>query len=143
MRKSEYEQYIDPEAFKALYEEWAAKGKPKGNDATYKAIWDGATNAAKACIGALQLKYGCDYSNYDEKVLQTTMLVVRRLLSHDEPPTNIVTVTWLYAFGVCCGTKAQQEDFEDNMLSINVTAEDSETEYVELLKDRSDYDLYV
>lgn len=142
MKRQEYEKFIDPKAFKVVYEEWAAKGKPKGNDTTYKAIWDGVTNAAKACIGALQEKYGSSYRNYDEKVLQTTMLVVKRLISHDEPPDNIVTIAWLPALGVCCGTKARQEDFEDNMLSVNVTAEDSETEYVELLKDRGDYDLY-
>lgn len=134
MKKKQYERYIDPKAFKALYIEWAAKGKPKGNDTTYRAIWDGATNAAKACIGALQQQYECTYRNYDEKVLQTTMLIVRYLLTHDTPPENIVNISWFPAVGVCCGNKARQEDFEEDMLSINALKDGTETEFEGLLR---------
>ena len=35
MKKSEYEKYLDPKEFEALYNEWKAKGKPKGNDKLY------------------------------------------------------------------------------------------------------------
>lgn len=141
MKKSEYLKYIDPKAFKSLYEEWASKGKPTGNDPLYIKIWDGATNASKACIGALQEKFRCSYQNYDEKVLQTTMLVVRHLLKHEEPPNNIVNVSWLPALGVCCGNKAKQEDFEDSMLSINLPVDEGEAEYEELL--RGEYGIQV
>ena len=64
MKKSDYEKYLDPKEFALLYEEWKAKGKPLGNDPLYLKIWDGAVNAVKACIGALQASfYRCEKSH--------------------------------------------------------------------------------
>ena len=40
MKKSEYEKFIVPKEFAELYEEWAAKGKPQGNDPLYIKIWE-------------------------------------------------------------------------------------------------------
>lgn len=148
MKKEKYEKYINPKAYESLYIQWASKGKPKGNDPLYLKIWDGATNAVKACVGALQEKYKCTYQNYDNKVLGATMKVIKYLLTHDEPPKNIVNVAWFPTLGTCCGNKALQEDFEDSMLSTNSLNEETEMEFEEILGaeeynsgDNYDYDL--
>ena len=80
MNKTEYLKYINPSDFKKLYEEWAADGKPTGNHPLYVQIFDGVTNAVKACIGALQSRYHCCYQDYDEKVMDGTALIIEKLL---------------------------------------------------------------
>ena len=120
MKKSDYEKYLDPKEFALLYEEWKAKGKPLGNDPLYVKIWDGVTNAVKACIGSLQARYHCQYQDYDEKVLDGTALMIAKLQRMEDSPKNIVTMCYLPMLGVCCGPKARQKDFEDSMLSTDV-----------------------
>ena len=119
MKKSDYEKYIKPEEFLAVYNEWESKGKPRGNDKTYEKVWDGVQNAVKACIGSLQQKYMCTYTHYDEKVMDATILVVDALVRCKTEPRNIVTFSFLYTLGVCCGKNAIQLDYEDNALSID------------------------
>lgn len=127
MRKEQYEKFINPAEFAKLYDEWAAKGKPQGNDPLYIQIWNGATNAVKACIGALQASYHCKYQDYDDKVIDGTIMVVTKLLKMNETPKNIVNVSYLYVLGVCCGPKARQSEFEDNMLSLDNETEGGDT----------------
>lgn len=127
MKKSDYEKYLDPKEFALLYEEWKAKGKPQGNDPLYVKIWDGVTNAVKACIGALQARYSCQYQDYDEKVLDGTALMIAKLQKMEDSPKNIVTMCYLPMLGVCCGPKARQKDFEDSMLSTDVPTEGGDT----------------
>lgn len=122
MRKSEYEKYIKPEEFLAVYNEWKSKGKPRGNDKTYEKVWDGVQNAVKACIGSLQARYKCTYQNYDDKVLDATILVMNKLNTMEDEPRNIVTMSYLYVVGICCGSKTRQQEFEDNMLSVDAPA---------------------
>jgi len=127
MKKSEYEKYLDPKEFAALYDEWKAKGKPKGNDKLYTQIWFEVTNAVKACIGALQTKYHCKYKDYDDKVIDSTIIIMNKLLTMDDTPRNIVNISYLPVLGVCCGTKAIQKEFEDVMLSTDVQTEGGDT----------------
>lgn len=117
MTKTEYLKYINPSDFKQLYEEWADTGKPTGNHPLYLQIWDGVTNAVKACIGALQARYHCQYQDYDTKVLDGTITVMEKLLKMNEPPRNIVNMAYLPVLGVCCGKPALQSDWENGMLS--------------------------
>ncbi len=119
MKKSEYEKYIKPEEFRKLYEEWATAGKPQGNHPLYVKIWDGVTNAVKACIGALQTRYLCQYQDYDGKVMDGTILIIAKLLKMDDTPMNIVNMAYLPVLGVCCGPKAIKQDQENNALSID------------------------
>ena len=119
MKKSDYSKFINPEDFRKLYEEWAAAGKPTGNNQLYIKIWDGVTNAVKACIGSLQSRYHCEYQNYDEKVLDGTITVMEKLLKMNEPPRNIVSMSYLPVLGVCCGSKAINEEKDDMALSID------------------------
>lgn len=127
MRKEDYLKYLDPDDFRKLYEEWKAKGKPLGNDPLYLKIWDGVTNAVKACIGALQARYRCQYQDYDEKVLDGTALMIAKLQKMEDSPKNIVNMCYLPMLGVCCGPKAMQADFENNMLSTDTPTEGGDT----------------
>lgn len=119
MKKSEYEKYIKPEEFAALFDEWDAKGKPLNNDPLYLKIWDGVVNAVKACIGALQNRYHCQYQDYEDKVMEATCLMIKKLQVMEGTPKNIVTMSYLPVLGVCCGKKALQQEFENNCLSID------------------------
>lgn len=127
MKKSDYEKYLDPKEFSQLYEEWAVAGKPQGNDPLYVRVWDGVTNAVKACIGALQARYHCQYQDYGEKVLDGTILIMTKLLKMEDTPKNIVNMCYLPVLGVCCGPKARQKDFENDMLSTDVPTEGGDT----------------
>lgn len=127
MKKSDYEKYLDPKEFAHLYEEWASKGKPQGNDPLYTRVWDGATNAVKACIGALQARYRCQYQDYDEKVLDGTILIMAKLLKMEDTPKNIVNMSYLPVLGVCCGPKARKQEWENNMLSTDVETNGGDT----------------
>ena len=127
MKKSDYLKYLDPEEFARLYEEWSAVGKPQGNNPLYVRIWDGVTNAVKACIGALQSRYRCQYQDYDEKVLDGTALMIAKLQKMEDSPKNIVNMCYLPVLGICCGPKAMQADFENNMLSTDVETNGGDT----------------
>ena len=109
--------YLDPGDFKKLYEEWAAAGKPTGNHPLYVQIFDGVTNAVKACIGALQSRYHCQFQDYDEKVMDGVTLIIGKLLKMEEPPRNIVSFAYLPVLGICCGPKALQSEWENGMMS--------------------------
>lgn len=123
MKKHDYEKYLDPEDFRKLYEEWAAAGKPTGNHPLYVQIFDGVTNAVKACIGALQSRYHCQYQDYDERVMDGTALIIEKLLKMDEPPRNIVSFAYLPVLGICCGPKALQSEWENGMMSTDTETE--------------------
>lgn len=127
MKKSDYEKYLDPKEFAHLYEEWKSKGKPQGNDPLYTRVWDGVTNAVKACIGALQARYRCQYQDYDEKVLDGTILIMAKLLKMEDTPKNIVNMCYLPMLGVCCGPKARKQEWENSMLSIDVETNGGDT----------------
>lgn len=127
MKKSDYKQYLDPKEFAELYNEWAEKGKPTGNDPLYIKIWNGVTNAVRACIGALQARYHCKYRDYDEKVLDGTALMISRLIKLEGCPKNIVNMCYLPVLGVCIGPKAMQSDFEDSMASLDIPIEGRDT----------------
>ena len=114
MKKSDYEKYIKPEEFSKLYEEWAAAGKPQGNNQLYIKIWNGVENAVRACIGALQARYCCQYQDYDEKVLDGTILIMTKLLKMDDTPKNIVNMCYLPVLGVCCNKKVIAQEMESN-----------------------------
>lgn len=133
MRKSEYEKYIKPEEFAKLYEEWKAKGKPQGNDPLYVQIWNGVVNAVKACIGALQTRYHCQYQDYDEKVLDGTILIITKLLKMEDTPKNIINLSYLPVLGVCCNKKVIAQEMEsNNSLSLDSLTEGGDR-YSELL----------
>lgn len=117
MKKSDYLKYLDPKEFAELYNEWAVAGKPQGNHTLYTKIWNGVTNAVKACVGSLQNRYHCKYQDYDDKVMDSTVLIMNKLLTMDDTPKNIVSMCYLPVLGVCCGRKAIQSEWENNMLS--------------------------
>lgn len=119
MKKEEYEQYIDPAEFSKLYEEWAKQGKPTGNNPLYLKIWCSITNSVKACIGALQTKYHCKYKDYEDKVMDASIVIINRLLTMEDTPKNIVNMCYLPVLGICCGPKARKKEIEDNSLSID------------------------
>lgn len=123
MKKDEYNKYLDPEEFAKLYEEWSAAGKPTGNHPMYIQIFDGVTNAVKACIGSLQSRYHCCYQDYDEKVMDGTITVMGKLLKMNEPPRNIVSMSYLPVLGICCGPKALQSDWENGTMSTDTETE--------------------
>lgn len=127
MKKSEYETYIKPEEFESLYNDWYAIGKPQGNNPLYIKIWNGVENAVKACIGALQNRYHCKYQDYDEKVVDGTILIMNKLMNMTDAPKNIVSMCYLPVLGICCGPKAIQSEWENNMLSTGVTTEGGDT----------------
>ena len=132
MKKSEYEKYIDPAAFEALYNEWDAIGKPQGNNPLYIKIWNGVENAVRACIGALQNRYHCKYQDYDEKVIDGTILIMNKLMNMTDAPKNIVSLCYLPVLGICCGPKSMQSEWENNMLSTEEETEGGDT-FKELL----------
>lgn len=119
MKKEEYEQYIDPAEFSKLYEEWKANGKPTGNNPLYLKVWNSITNSVKACIGALQTKYHCKYKDYEDKVMDASIVIIKRLLTMEDTPKNIVNMCYLPVLGICCGPKARKKELEDNSLSID------------------------
>ena len=119
MRKEEYIKYVDPDDFKKLYEEWAKEGKPQGNNPLYAKIWSITAESVKACIGALQSKYHCQYQDYADKVLDGTIIIVEKLLKMVEPPRNIVSMSYLPVLGICCGKKAINAEKNDMALSID------------------------
>ena len=123
MRKEEYTKYLNPEDFGKLYEEWASIGKPTGNHPLYVQIFDGVTNAVKACIGALQSKYHCQYQDYNNKVMDSTIIIIDKLLKMEEPPRNIVSMSYLPVLGICAGPKALQSEWESAMLSTDTETE--------------------
>ena len=123
MRKEEYTKYLKPEDFRKLYEEWAYAGKPTGNHPLYVKIFDGVTNAVKACIGALQSRYHCQYQDYNNKVMDSTIIIIDKLLKMSDAPRNIVSMCYLPVLGICCGPKAVQSEWETNMLSTNTETE--------------------
>ena len=127
MTRDEYKQFIDPEVFRDLYNEWSKAGKPKGNNTLYIKIWNSVENAVKACIGALQARYRCQYQDYDGKVMDSTILIMNKLLTMNDTPKNIVNMCYLPVLGVCCGNKAKQADFENDMLSTDVKTEGGDT----------------
>lgn len=127
MKKSEYETYIKPEEFESLYNDWNAIGKPQGNNPLYIKIWNGVENAVKACIGALQSRYHCKYQDYDEKVVDGTILIMNKLMNMTDSPKNIVSMCYLPVLGICCGPKAIQSEWENNMLSTDVKTEGGDT----------------
>lgn len=127
MKKSEYIRFIDPKEFSDLYNEWAEKGKPTGNDPLYLKVWNGVTNAVKACIGSLQTRYQCQYQDYDEKVLDGTALIITRLLKMEDTPKNIINFAYLPVLGVVAGPKAIQSDFENSMASLDIPIEGRDT----------------
>lgn len=132
MRKEYYLKYLDPKEFEALYNEWASKGKPKGNDKLYVRIWEGVTNAVKACIGALQNRYHCKYQDYDDKVMDATMIIMEKLDKITDSPKNIVNMAYLPTLGVCCGPKARKKEFEDNIMSLDAQTDEGDS-YVDIL----------
>lgn len=132
MKKEEYEKYIKPEEFEALYNEWVYAGKPQGNNQLYIKIWNGVENAVKACIGALQSRYHCKYQNYDEKVADGTILIMNKLINMTDVPKNIVSLCYLPVLGICCGPKAIQSEFENNMMSTEEETEVGDT-FAELI----------
>ena len=123
MKKSEYEKYIDPAAFEQLYNEWDYAGKPQGNSQLYIKIWNGVENAVKACIGALQNRYHCKYQDYDEKVVDGTILIMNKLMNMTDAPKNIVSMCYLPVLGICCGPKAIQSEWENNIESLDAPTE--------------------
>ena len=137
MKKEEYEKFLDPNEFEELYNEWDFYGKPKGNSPLYIKIWNGVTNAVKACIGALQARYHCQYQDYDEKVLDGTALMIAKLIKMEDTPKNIINMCYLPVLGVCCGPKAMQADFENNMLSTDVETNGGDT-FADLIGDNGD-----
>ena len=132
MKKLEYEKYIDPDAFEQLYNEWDYAGKPQGNNPLYIKIWNGVENAVKACIGSLQNRYHCKYKYYDEKVVDGTILIMNKLLNMTDAPKNIVSMCYLPVLGICCGPKAIQSEFENNMMSTEEETEGGDT-FAELI----------
>ena len=127
MRKDEYIKYLNPEDFRKLYEEWADAGKPTGNHPLYVQIFDGVTNAVKACIGSLQSRFHCQYQDYNEKVMDGTILIIDKLLKMNESPRNIVNMTYLPVLGICCGQKSINAEKEDNALSMDNLTEGNDT----------------
>ena len=124
MKKEYYIKYINPDEFKKLYEEWAAKGKPKGNNPLYVKVWDMMENSLKACIGDLQDRYHCKYQDYDEKVLDSTILIMNKLINMTDTPKNIVSMCYFTVLNICCSKKAIAQERKNNALSLDSLTED-------------------
>lgn len=126
--------YLDVDDFRQLFIEWSEAGKPKGNNKLYFKVWEGVTNAVKADIGTMQRRYNMQISHYDEKVLDSTIKVMTKLyaLPKNEAPKSIIALAWLYTYGVVFGIKAIQEDFEDDIDSLNNTS-DGGDEYIDCI----------
>ena len=127
MKKDEYIKFIDPNTFRDLYILWSNEGKPQGNNQLYIKIWNSVENAVKACIGALQNKYHCKYQDYDEKVVDGTILIMNKLINMTEIPKNIVSMCYLPVLGICCSKKALQQEWENNMESFDIQTEGGDT----------------
>lgn len=119
MKKSEYNKFINPDEFAKLFEEWSAKGKPQGNNPLYVKIWSITAESVKACIGSLQNKYHCHYQDYDDKVIDGTILIMNKLINMTETPKNIVSLCYLPILGMCCSKKAIAQEMENNSLSLD------------------------
>lgn len=127
MKKDEYIKFIDPEEFSSLYNEWSEAGKPQNNHPLYIKIWNYVENAVKACIGALQSKYHCQYADYSDKVIDGTIVMIKKLLRMNETPKNIINMTYLPVLGVCCGPQAKKAEIENNMLSTDEETSSGDT----------------
>lgn len=132
MKKDEYIKFIDPNTFRDLYILWSNEGKPQGNNQLYIKIWNSVENAVKACIGALQNKYHCKYQDYDEKVVDGTILIMNKLINMTDTPKNIVSMCYLPVLGICCSKKALQSEWENNMLSTDEKTDGGDT-FTELI----------
>lgn len=129
MKKEYYEKFINPADFAALYNEWSAAGKPQGNHPLYIKIWEGVTNAVKACVGSLQNRYHCKYQDYEDKVMNGTILMMKKMLTMEGAPDNIVSMCYLPVLGICCSQKAIAKEKEDNMLSLDSLTDCGDTFY--------------
>ena len=123
MKKEYHLKYIDHTEFKKLYEEWAAKGKPKGNNPSNVKVWDMVENSVKACIETLQDRYHCKYQDYDEKVLDCAILIMNKLINMTDTPKNIVSMCFFTVLNICCSKKAIAQDRENNALSLDSLTE--------------------
>lgn len=142
MKKEQYKDFINPAEFEALYNEWDYNGKPQGNNPLYIKIWNGVENAVKACIGALQNRYHCKYQDYDEKVVDGTILIMNKLMNMTDAPKNIVSLCYLPVLGICCGPKSMQSEWENNMLSTEEETECGDT-FKELLYVDEEGDVHI
>ena len=142
MKKEQYKDFINPAEFEALYNEWDYAGKPQGNSQLYIKIWNGVENAVKACIGALQNRYHCKYQDYDEKVVDGTILIMNKLMNMTDAPKNIVSLCYLPVLGICCGPKSMQSEWENNMLSTEEETECGDT-FKELLYVDEEGDVHI
>lgn len=124
MKKEYHLKYIDQTEFKKLYEEWAVKGKPKGNNPLYVKIWSMVEQSVRACIGALQDRYHCKYQDYDEKVLDCAILIMNKLLNKTDTPKNIVSMCYFTALNICCSKKTIAQERNNNALSLDSLIED-------------------
>lgn len=124
MKKEYHLKYIDHTEFKKLYEEWTAKGKPKGNNPLYVKVWDMVENSVKACIETLQDRYHCKYQDYDEKVLDCAILIMNKLINMTDTPKNIVSMCFFPVLNICCSKKAIVQDRNNNALSLDFLIED-------------------
>ena len=123
MKKEHYLKYIDSTEFKKLYEEWVAKGKPKGNNPSNVKVWEMVENSVKACIDALQNRYHCQYQDYDEKVLDSTILIMNKLINMTDTPKNIVSMCYFTVLDICCSKKVIAQERENNALSLDSLTE--------------------
>lgn len=108
--------YIDNKAFEKLYIEWTNQGKPVKGD-LYLKIWDYVVNACKANISVLQKRYNCTYQDYDGKVLDSACVVIDSFFKKPEIVKSITAYTYFPVLGICCGTKAKQQDWENSNIS--------------------------
>ena len=89
------------------------------NNPLYVKIWSITTEVVKACIGAVQARYHCKYQDYEDKVMDSTILIMNKLLKMEDTPKNIVNLSYLPCLGVCCGKKAIAQEMENNSLSLD------------------------
>ena len=80
-------------------------------------------NSAKACIGDLQDRYHCKYQDYDEKVLDSTILIMNKLINMTDTPKNIVSMCYFTVLNICCSKKAIAQERKNNALSLDSLTE--------------------